>query len=89
MLLNYLWQINLSYCNISNMGLCMVMSNLTRLQEAKLVHLNKVTLEGFELALRTSWIRLKKVKLLGALRFKLSSDLRETLRARGCKIRWD
>ncbi|XP_030474503.2 F-box/LRR-repeat protein 3 [Syzygium oleosum] len=82
-------QINLSHCNISNMGLCMVMSNLTRLQEAKLVHLNKVTVEGFELALRTCWVRIKKVKLLAALRFKLSFDVRETLRARGCKIRWD
>ncbi|KAL3750077.1 hypothetical protein ACJRO7_011112 [Eucalyptus globulus] len=82
-------QINLSHCNISNMGLCMVMSNLTRLQEAKLVHLNKVTVEGFELALRTCWVRIKKVKLLAALRFKLSSDVRETLHSRGCKIRWD
>ncbi|KAK9016934.1 hypothetical protein V6N11_079426 [Hibiscus sabdariffa] len=45
-------QINLSYCAISDMALCLVMGNLTRLQEAKLVHLCNVTVEGFELALR-------------------------------------
>ncbi|RVW60390.1 putative pectinesterase/pectinesterase inhibitor 22 [Vitis vinifera] len=42
-------------------GLCMVMGNLTRLQDAKLVHLSNVTVDGFELALRASCIRLKRV----------------------------
>ncbi|XVF06007.1 hypothetical protein REPUB_Repub06bG0011000 [Reevesia pubescens] len=82
-------QINLSYCAISDMALCMVMGNLTRLQEAKLVHLANVTVEGFELALRACCIRIKKVKLLAPLRFLLSSEILETLHARGCIIRWD
>ncbi|XP_022747132.1 F-box/LRR-repeat protein 3-like [Durio zibethinus] len=82
-------QINLSYCTISDMALCMVMGNLTRLQEAKLVHLRNVTVEGFELALRACCIRIKKVKLLARLRFLLSSDILENLHARGCIIRWD
>ncbi|XWS42358.1 hypothetical protein CRYUN_Cryun16bG0007700 [Craigia yunnanensis] len=82
-------QINLSYCAISDMALCMVMGNLTRLQEAKLVRLGNVTVEGFELALRACCIRIKKVKLLAPLRFLLSSEILETLHARGCIIRWD
>ncbi|KAK6233227.1 Leucine-rich repeat - like 10 [Theobroma cacao] len=82
-------QINLSYCGISDIALCMVMGNLTRLQEAKLVHLGNVTVEGFELALRACCIRIKKVKLLAPLRLLLSSEILETLHARGCIIRWD
>ncbi|KAJ4719392.1 F-box/LRR-repeat 3-like protein [Melia azedarach] len=82
-------QINLSYCALSDMALCMVMGNLTRLQDAKLVHLTNCTREGFELALRTCCIRIKKVKLLAHLRFFLSSEILEALHAAGCKIRWD
>ncbi|XP_021283032.1 F-box/LRR-repeat protein 3, partial [Herrania umbratica] len=82
-------QINLSHCGISDIALCMVMGNLTRLQEAKLVHLGNVTVEGFELALRACCIRIKKVKLLAPLRLLLSSEILETLHARGCIIRWD
>ncbi|KAE8010272.1 hypothetical protein FH972_006657 [Carpinus fangiana] len=82
-------QINMSYCAVSDVGLCMVMGNLTRLQDAKLVHLTKVTLKGFELALRASSVRIKKVKLIRRLRCLLSSEILETLHARGCKIRWD
>ncbi|OMP03239.1 Leucine-rich repeat, cysteine-containing subtype [Corchorus olitorius] len=82
-------QINLSHCAISDMALCMMMGNLTRLQEAKLVHMTNVTVEGFELALRACCVRIKKVKLLAPLRFLLSSEILETLHARGCIIRWD
>ncbi|KAK8329290.1 hypothetical protein V6Z12_A11G309700 [Gossypium hirsutum] len=53
-------QINLSYCGISDMALCMVMGNLSRLQEAKLVHLSNSTVEGVELALRACCARIKK-----------------------------
>ncbi|KAI4310938.1 hypothetical protein MLD38_035880 [Melastoma candidum] len=84
-----LQQINFSYCNISDVAICMVMSNLTRIQDAKLVHLNGATLEGLELALQASFVRIKKVKLLSALRFKLSPYILDTLRARGCRMRWD
>lgn len=83
------WQINLSYCGISDMALCMVMGNLSRLQEAKLVHLSNATVEGVELALRACCVRIKKVKLFAPLRFMLSSEILEILRARGCIIRWD
>lgn len=82
-------QINMSYCAVSDVGLCMVLGNLTRLQDVKLVHLMNVTVKGFELALRACCVRIKKVKLIGSLRFLLSSEILETLPARGCKIRWD
>lgn len=82
-------QINLSYCGISDMALCMVMGNLSRLQEAKLVHLSNSTVEGVELALRACCARIKKVKLFAPLRFMLSSEILEILHARGCIIRWD
>lgn len=82
-------QINMSYCAVSDVGLCMVMGNLTCLLDAKLVHLTRVTVKGFELALRTCSTRIRKVKLISPLRFLLSSELLETLQARGCKIRWD
>ncbi|KAI4369379.1 hypothetical protein MLD38_017822 [Melastoma candidum] len=44
----------------------MAMSNLTRLQDVKLVCLNGATLEGTELALWARFVRIKKVKLLSA-----------------------
>ncbi|CAM8965842.1 unnamed protein product [Rhodiola kirilowii] len=53
-------QLNISNCSISDMGLCMVMSNLTRLQDVKLVDLSNITTEGFELALRACCRRIKK-----------------------------
>ncbi|GMH13138.1 hypothetical protein Nepgr_014979 [Nepenthes gracilis] len=56
-------QINLSYCAISDLALCLVMSNLTCLQDAKLVHLINVSVGGFELALRACCGRLKKVNV--------------------------
>ncbi|KAM7474161.1 hypothetical protein LguiB_021404 [Lonicera macranthoides] len=82
-------QINLCNCAISDVGLCMLMVNLTCLQDAKLVSLKNVSVNGFELALRACCMRLKKVKLLGCLKFQLSSQILEYLWARGCKIRWD
>lgn len=82
-------QINLSYCEVSDVGLCMMMGNLTRLQDAKLVNLPKVSARGYELALRASCARLKKVKLLASVRPLLSAEILETLGASGCRIRWD
>lgn len=68
----------------------MVMGNLTRLQDVKLLNLSNVSVKGYELALRASCARLKKVKLLGTtLKHLLSSEIITTLEARGCKIRWD
>ncbi|KAF3595836.1 hypothetical protein DY000_02025938 [Brassica cretica] len=55
----------------------MLMSNLSRVQDVDLVHLNRVTVEGFEFALRACCNRLKKLKLLAPLRFLLSSELLE------------
>ncbi|XP_043709420.1 F-box/LRR-repeat protein 3 isoform X2 [Telopea speciosissima] len=81
-------QINLSYCRISDVALCMAMGNMKCLQDAKLVHLTLVSVEGFELALRASCVRLKKLKLLSTLKFLLSAELLQMLQARGCKIRW-
>ncbi|KAL8545519.1 hypothetical protein ACS0TY_005609 [Phlomoides rotata] len=88
--LRNLQQINLSGCAISDVGLCMVMGNLTRLQDAKLLNLSNVSVNGYELALRASCTRLKKVKLLSAtLKHLLSTEIITTLEARGCMIRWD
>ncbi|GAB4835782.1 hypothetical protein Ancab_000698 [Ancistrocladus abbreviatus] len=82
-------QINLSHCGISDVALCMVMGNLTCLQDAKLVHLINVSVGGFELALKACCGRLKKVKLLACLKFLISPEVLRTLAARGCRIRWD
>lgn len=58
------------------------------LQDVKLVHLTRVSLEGFELALRSCWDRLKKIKLCCGLKYLLSLELIQILQARGCRIRW-
>lgn len=84
-----LQQINFSGTAISDVGLCMVMGNLTRLQDAKLVSLANVSVNGFELGLRACCTRLKKVKLRASLRRLISAEIIETLEAKGCKIRWD
>ncbi|KAF6141243.1 hypothetical protein GIB67_024327 [Kingdonia uniflora] len=81
-------QINLSYCPITSTGLCMAMGNLKCLQDAKLVHLTHVSVDGYEVVLRASCDKLKKVKLLGTLKHLLSSELLLILQARGCTIRW-
>ncbi|KAK9139288.1 hypothetical protein Scep_008969 [Stephania cephalantha] len=81
-------QINLSYCSISDMGLRMVMANMKCLQDAKLVHLAQVSVEGFEMALRASCERLKKVKLLNSLKYLLSKELLLMLQSGGCQVRW-
>ncbi|XP_027351560.1 F-box/LRR-repeat protein 3 isoform X1 [Abrus precatorius] len=82
-------QINMSYCLVSDVVLCLLMGNLKRLQDAKLVCLSKVTVKGLELALRACCGRIKKVKLQMSLRSLLSTEILETMHARGCKIRWD
>ncbi|XP_071691522.1 F-box/LRR-repeat protein 3-like isoform X2 [Rutidosis leptorrhynchoides] len=88
----YSWnlqQINLSYCAVSDVGLCMMMGNLTRLQDVKLVNLANVSVRGYEVGLRACCARLKKVKLVATLRPLLSVEILETLGASGCRIRWD
>lgn len=67
----------------------MVMGNLTRLQDAKLVNLANVSVNGYELALRACCERLKKVKLLASLRRLVSAEIIETLESKGCRVRWD
>ncbi|KAL1546207.1 F-box/LRR-repeat protein 3-like [Salvia divinorum] len=84
-----LQQINVSGCAISDVGLCMMMGNLTRLQDAKLVDLARVSADGVEVALRACCACLKKVKLGESLRRLLSPQILQTLEANGCKIRWD
>ncbi|XP_052118488.1 F-box/LRR-repeat protein 3 isoform X5 [Arachis duranensis] len=82
-------QINLSNCNVSDVVLCLMMGNLKRLQDAKLVHLFKVTVKGVEHALRACCGRIKKVKLHSSLRFLIAPEILDTFQARGCKVRWD
>uniref|UniRef100_A0A1D1XKH7 F-box/LRR-repeat protein 3 n=1 Tax=Anthurium amnicola TaxID=1678845 RepID=A0A1D1XKH7_9ARAE len=81
-------QINVSYCPISDVGICVLLGSLRCLQDAKLVHLSRVSLVGFELALRAACERMKKLKLLTGLRYLLSQELLQGLQARGCRIRW-
>ncbi|KAG6522715.1 hypothetical protein ZIOFF_019866 [Zingiber officinale] len=81
-------QINISYCSISGTGLCMLLGTLKCLQDVKLVHLSLVPIEWFEIALRASYEKLKKLKLLIGLRNLLSPLLIEKLHSRGCRIRW-
>ncbi|KAG1326269.1 putative F-box/LRR-repeat protein 3 [Cocos nucifera] len=85
---NNLRQINISYCPVTGVGLCKLLGTLRCLQDAKLVHLTRVSIEGYEFALRASWDRLKKLKLLGGLRHFLTPGLLQMLKARGCRIRW-
>ena len=54
----------------------------------KMVHLSWASIEGFEMALRASCGRLKKLKLLGGLRSVLSPELLQMLQASGCRVRW-
>ncbi|KAI9081007.1 hypothetical protein K1719_036987 [Acacia pycnantha] len=82
-------QINLSYCAVSDVVLYLLMGNLKRLQEVKLVNVSEATVRGLELGLRASCGRIKKVKLQTSLRFLLSSEILDMLHLRGCKIRWD
>ncbi|KAL1188432.1 hypothetical protein V5N11_026815 [Cardamine amara subsp. amara] len=79
--------INMCYCSATDMALCMLMSNLSRVQDV-LVHLKHVTVEGFEFSLRACCNRLKKLYLLAPLRLFLSSELLETLHTSGCRNRW-
>ncbi|XP_077218584.1 uncharacterized protein LOC143852846 isoform X1 [Tasmannia lanceolata] len=81
-------QINISYCPVSDAGLRILVGNLKCLQDTKLVHLTRVSLEGFELTLRSCSDRLKKVKLLTSLKYLLSLELLQMLQARGCTLRW-
>ncbi|XP_074583447.1 F-box/LRR-repeat protein 3-like [Curcuma longa] len=81
-------QINISYCSISGMGLCVLLGTLKCLQDVKLVHLGLVPVEWFDIALRASYEKLKKLKLLTGLRNLLSPLLIEKLQSHGCRIRW-
>ncbi|KAJ0976292.1 hypothetical protein J5N97_018257 [Dioscorea zingiberensis] len=81
-------QINISYCNISEMVLIRLLWNLRCLQDVKLVHLTQVRREGFMLALRTCLDKLKKLKLPSNLRNVISPALIQILQDRGCRIRW-
>ncbi|KAG9459428.1 hypothetical protein H6P81_003936 [Aristolochia fimbriata] len=81
-------QINMSYCPVSDVSLCVMLGNLGCLQDVKMEHVTRVSLEGFELGLRASCDKLKKVKLVASLKNLLSRELILLLQARGCKIRW-
>ncbi|KAI0518631.1 hypothetical protein KFK09_006067 [Dendrobium nobile] len=81
-------QLNISNCPVSSLGLCKLLGSLRCLQDAKLVQLSGVSVEGFEFALRASRCKLKKLKLVSALRKLLSPGLLQMLQARGCRIRW-
>ncbi|CAL4982855.1 unnamed protein product [Urochloa decumbens] len=81
-------QLTISYCQVTGLGLCHLLGSLRSLQDVKMVHLSWVSIEGFEMALRASCGRLKKLKLLGGLRSVLSPELLQMLQACGCRLRW-
>ncbi|GLJ15214.1 hypothetical protein SUGI_0248700 [Cryptomeria japonica] len=79
-------QVNLSYCPVSDVGLS-ALASLLCLQNAKLVHLRNVTINGF-ISTLLACKSLKKLKLLEFLKFKLPRPLIKHLEAHGCTIRW-
>jgi F-box and leucine-rich repeat protein 2/20 len=81
-------QLDISYCQVTSLGLCRLLSSLGCLEDLKMVHVSWVSIEGFEMALRAAGGRLKKVKMWGGLRSVLSPDLLQTLQACGCRVRW-
>ncbi|XP_037433159.1 F-box/LRR-repeat protein 3 isoform X1 [Triticum urartu] len=81
-------QLTISYCQVTGLGLCHLLSSLRCLQDVKMVHLSWVSIEGFEMALRAACGRLKKLKILSGLKTVLSPDLLQLLQACGCRIRW-
>ncbi|XP_039127389.1 LOW QUALITY PROTEIN: F-box/LRR-repeat protein 3-like [Dioscorea cayenensis subsp. rotundata] len=84
----FLRQMNISDCRISDTGLRKLLSSLRYLQDAKLVHLKYVSKQGWEFALMACSDKLKKVKLLSELRHVVSPFVLRLLQARGCRIRW-
>uniref|UniRef100_A0A0E0I3T4 F-box/LRR-repeat protein 15-like leucin rich repeat domain-containing protein n=1 Tax=Oryza nivara TaxID=4536 RepID=A0A0E0I3T4_ORYNI len=81
-------QLTISYCQVTGLGLCHLLSSLRCLQDVKMVHLSWVSIEGFEMALRAACGRLKKLKMLSGLKSVLSPELLQMLQACGCRIRW-
>jgi F-box and leucine-rich repeat protein 2/20 len=81
-------QLTISYCQVTGLGLCHLMSSLKCLQDIKMVHLSWVSIEGFEMALRAACGKLKKLKMLSGLKAVLSPELLQLLQAYGCRIRW-
>ncbi|NP_001333165.1 F-box/LRR-repeat protein 3 [Zea mays] len=81
-------QLTISYCQVTGLGLCHLLSSLRCLQDIKMVHLSWVSIEGFEIALRAACGRLKKLKMLCGLKTVLSPELIQMLQACGCRIRW-
>ncbi|TVU49868.1 hypothetical protein EJB05_01207, partial [Eragrostis curvula] len=81
-------QLTISYCQVTGLGLCHLLSSLKCLQDIKMVHLSWVSIEGFEMALRAACGRLKKLKMLSGLKTVLSPELLQLLQAYGCRIRW-
>ncbi|KAJ0980634.1 hypothetical protein J5N97_008889 [Dioscorea zingiberensis] len=84
----YLRQMNITNCQISDVALRLLLRNLRYLQDAKLVHLPNVSKQGWDLALRACFDKLKKVKLPSELRYILSPVTIHMLQIRGCRIRW-
>ncbi|XP_062183086.1 F-box/LRR-repeat protein 3-like [Phragmites australis] len=81
-------QLDISYCQVTGLGLCHLLSSLRCLQDVKMVHLSWVSIEGFEMALWVACGRLKKLKMLGGLKSVLSPELLQMLQACGCRVRW-
>ncbi|XP_062202323.1 F-box/LRR-repeat protein 3-like isoform X1 [Phragmites australis] len=81
-------QLTISYCQVTGLGLCHLLSSLRSLQDIKMVHLSWVSIEGFEMALRVTCGRLKKLKMLSGLKTVLSPELLQMLQSCGCRIRW-
>jgi len=88
LLLWFVLQLDISYCQVTGLGLCHLLSSLRCLQDLKIVHLSLVSIEGFEMALRAWSGRLKKVKMWDGLQFVLSPELLQMLQACGCSVRW-
>ncbi|KAI4987546.1 hypothetical protein ZWY2020_020346 [Hordeum vulgare] len=47
-------QLTISYCQVTGLGLCHLLSSLRCLQDVKMVHLSWVSIEGFEIFMRAA-----------------------------------
>lgn len=81
-----MWQVNLSYCSVTDVGLLSV-TGIKRLRNMTILHLSGLTPNGLAAALLTSG-SLTKVKLHRSFRPLLPEHIFKYMEARGCVFHW-
>ena len=77
---------NLSYTGVTDLGM-MAIASMPCIQDMKLVHMKKVTVDSYAKTLLACG-SLKKVKLLTGLRMTLPPEVIRQLENRGTRLRW-